>query len=297
MGALLGTTRGLLGNGLARLSGSSQIKKEASYAVTVALLLGLAVMALSAMIQVAMGEFNPLILLLSASIVFVLPQDVMRWSAIADQKFWSCLVSDLLWALASLAMLFVPSIRNSAPACAGVWLAGAAAALLWLILREKVSPQFRGFRDWWMHGRSTRLYFGLEGIVSSWTGFISLGIATLTVGTTGAAALRGGGILLGPLALVLSAIPMLGIPEMARSGQVRNGRQAWQRLRVVAWTLGTVSLLVGFMVFIVPARGGAIAGRDLGRHEADRMDRCYRVRWSWLSSYQRGRYEGAWNGA
>ncbi|MEW1954942.1 hypothetical protein [Terrabacter sp. NPDC080008] len=220
------------------------------------------VLALTVCVQLAVGHFDPIVSLLSASVVLVLPQDVLRWAAIADQKLRDCLISDLIWAVVSLAMLFTPAIASSAAACVAVWTMGAGLALLWLLLRTGVAPTFAGLREWWMRGRTVRLFFGLEGIVSSWTGFVSLSIATVTVGTAGSAAMRGGGLLLGPLALVLSAIPMLGIPELARSGQVKSGRDAWQRLRIVAWTLALLSLLVGSVALVLPQSLGFVVLGD-----------------------------------
>lgn len=266
--AALSCVRGFLCSPILLMSGRprAEIARESDRALWVALLIGLAVGALAFVVSWILDE--PLVgLAYACAVPMVLTQDILRFTAIADGRPEEAFVSDLIWAVASLAVYATVLINRDAltiPGMVGIWGAAAGIALFYLVVRLGARPRMRGALGWVRATLSHRIRYGIEHGFDQVVAIAVVAIATAFIGTVAAAALRGAGVLLGPLAVLITALPLVFIPEARRSGH--NEAQLWSNLCYAAWISSCLAITVGFVGPLIPERFGHMLLGDSWQH-------------------------------
>ncbi|WP_157084122.1 hypothetical protein [Millisia brevis] len=266
--AALSCVRGFLGSPLLLMSGRprEEIAEESDYALWMALLIGLVVGAVAFVISWILAE--PLVGLAYAfAVPMLLTQDILRFTAIADGRPEEAFVSDLIWAVASLGVYGAVIINRNLltiPDMVGIWGVAAGVALLYLVVRLRARIRVRGMLDWVRATLSHRIRYGIEHGFDQVGAIAVVTVATAFIGTVAAAALRGAGVLLGPLAVVITALPLVFIPEARRAGH--DERQMWSSLRYAAWISSCLAITVGFLGPLLPEQIGRLLLGESWQH-------------------------------
>lgn len=246
--------RGSFGTSILLMSGSAHktVTAEARHAVAGALLLGFAVglcIAIAGLLTGLMAIMLPLAL----AAPLVLAQDVQRYGSMSDGRPQLALIWDGLWALGSALILsltwLTPGALNSAGILSG-WAGLAGVSLMGLTVAGNFAPRFIGLVAWFRGTVGDRVRFGLEAGVGAVGSLLVASIGVAIIGATAAAALRGAGTILGPLNVLMSAMPLAVIPEVARRGY--GLRDTWRVLARLSFGMSALALLVGSMGFIIP---------------------------------------------
>jgi hypothetical protein len=145
----------------------------------------------------------------------VLAQDVWRLTAIG-----LAVVADALW-VAPMLGIFVGNlfgIRETAEFSIYLWGLSALVSAAMLAVKLRVAPHHSGILDWWHTSWPARVRFG-SFISIGQIGYIFMTLAAvITAGSVAAAGIRGALTLFGPIATLLSAMPMVFIPHAACTG-------------------------------------------------------------------------------
>ncbi|MCL3862915.1 hypothetical protein [Actinotalea sp. K2] len=255
---LLSLTRGFLGVHLVRLGGDHRrLVVEGRFAVATGILLGLTVSLVAILVCYAIGA-APAVWVLALAPPFIIWQDVLRYYSVASGRAGSAVLSDGLWCVGSVAAVVLTALSTQVSPfhISLLWVSSAAAALLVLATTVPLPPRWRGLREWMADGRAERSSFGLEGVVSALNSVAVLAVVTAILGLSATAALRGAGTIIGPLSLLMSALPLVVIPELARGGAAHDGREAWRRLRWWGLSISLLALSIGVIALVLPSSVG-----------------------------------------
>ena len=254
----LTAVRGSFGTPVLLTGGRSEsgYDREAAGALTAAVLVGLMAAVLVLACGAAMG-----VLLEAAVIALALPlvlaQDMGRYSALARGDQRGAVLWDGVWTVGSVALLvttWVAPALLSAPSVLAVWAALALVSGVGLLLRGRVFPLLHGLRAWW-NNHVGRLRYGIEAIIGAVTALVVVAGAAAVAGPDASAALRGAGTLLGPLSVVMAAVPLAVVPDTSRSA--RSAESTWGALRRIGWLLFALALTVGLIAPVLPDWLGA----------------------------------------
>ena len=105
--------------------------------------------------------------------------------------------------------------------------------------------------DVWITNR-----YGLEAGLQQINVIVITSIATAAIGASAAASLRGASTILSPLAVLLSALPLVIIPESVRSGT--SARAVWRKLCRIGFVGSFAVVTVGPALVLLPARVGEL---------------------------------------
>ena len=149
--------------------------------------------------------------------LIIYPQDVLRYSAIAERRVELAVISDGSWVCVTLALLVVSlaGATLTVTAMALVWvLLGASAALVTIAvpLRSLIALPSRWFRE---HVGELRT-LGPDALLASTVPLLLAAVMAQYMSLGDVAAVRGTSTLLGPVAMLTSALPVVLLPEMAR---------------------------------------------------------------------------------
>jgi O-antigen/teichoic acid export membrane protein len=188
---------------------------------------------------------------------FVLSQDLYRFAAMCLHRSSFALLWDAVWAVISFVIL--------AGTWAGVeWLTGVSAVYVWsfcaltcsvgLGAMMRLRPRVFGLLTWWRHKLHHRVRFGSEAAIGSLTVLAVSGIATLLLGPVATGALRGAGVVVGPLNILMSAIPLIILPGAVRS--IDTLPRVWRHLWPFAAILSLLAVIVALTGYLLPTAIG-----------------------------------------
>lgn len=260
--AALGFNRASLGTPLLLLSakGLGAIRAETGYAGTWA-----AVVSVPIIGGVLTGAWLLDVLapgvLLAVGVVLVLTQDVLRIAAIAADRPMRALFSDGVWMgmIAAVVVCGVLGVDLSAVQVIGVWIVGAFLAVALLLPESGAGPRRRivaWFGTYW----ADRLRLGIFGCVDQLAVLAIVAVVAVTIGSGAVAAMRGASTLFGPLAMLLSAVPLLFIPHAQRSNA--TPRAQWRKLSRGAILGSVIAMVFGWFAMIMPITWGAMIFGD-----------------------------------
>ncbi|WP_428340878.1 hypothetical protein [Mycobacterium sp.] len=254
----IGFNRGALGTPLL-LTGNlkdAQAAAEPRYALAWALYNG----GLGGVLLLAIGTafHHPLIgLAFAIGLPAVLAQDVLRLNAIGRGRPDLAVVADAVWTAVMLGM-FVANlchVRESAQFSIYLWGLSAFASAALLALRLRVSPRRSGLLDWWRTQWAARVRYGSVYSVGQ-IGYVFITLAAvITAGNAAAAGIRGALTVFGPIATLLSAMPMVFIPHAARTGNSLS--EQWRLLRKTSSATSVLTLVAAAGLVVLPTRVGA----------------------------------------
>ena len=251
--------RGFLGIPIALSSSHPErIHEETTHAMAAAALVGIVAGILVAIVGVIV-KAPPATYIVALAMPIVLLQDVTRYQCIAAGRPRVAVFADGLWAVGSMSLLALTWFNRdftSAVSLLTGWAVLAVVALLLISLPLALRPQFRGIGRWWESSFHDRMRFGAEVAIGAASSFVVLGTATAIIGAEAAAALRGAGSVLGPLSILMSAIPLAVVPELRRRGALTSV-ELWPFLRKMAVGMSGAAVAVGCIAFLVPQGLGA----------------------------------------
>lgn len=250
--------RGLLGTPINLLSDDQErLHREASFALAVALLFGV-VAGMMISFSAILAPNPQAVLVVACSVPIVMVQDVGRYYCIAAGRPERAALSDGGWALGSAAIfgatIWSPGSLGAVQLLFG-WACLAVLAGCAILLSSRLAPTIVGISDWWRRTFHDRARFAFEAAIGASSSLLVLGASTAILGVTAAAALRGAGTVLGPLSILMSAIPLALVPELRRQRKV-SVVETWKPLSMVAFGLSLLSVSVGIVAFLIPQTWG-----------------------------------------
>ena len=196
-------------------------------------------------------EALPVIVLLAVALPVVVAQDLCRYAAIAGGRPAVAVGSDLAWvSVVAVAYAFRPGLMTAL----GIWLGGAVLALLIALGGLRVVPSMTRGRQALRHRHATGEVTALGYVGASLGTYVTLGLATLTVGAAAAGAVRGASTVMAPINTLFAFTALAMLPVVYRtppSAQLRPVGLLSTRL-VVVTALWAAALL------LLPARGGEL---------------------------------------
>jgi hypothetical protein len=253
-----GFNRGALGTPLLLTSSltNRQIVAESDYAVTWSLYNG--VLGGVLILTVAGIFHHPWIgLAFAIGLPAVLAQDVLRLTAIGLCRPRLAVVTDAMW-VASMLGIFVANLigfREPAEFSIYLWALGAFVSAAILAFWLRVAPHHSGILNWWRTSWPARVRFGsVYSVAQIGVVFVTLAAVT-TAGSGAAAGIRGAFTLFGPIATLLSAMPMVFLPHAARTGNSPGDQ--WRLLSRTSLATSVLTLVATGCLMAVPARLGA----------------------------------------
>ncbi|MFT4124658.1 MAG: hypothetical protein QM662_00300 [Gordonia sp. (in: high G+C Gram-positive bacteria)] len=264
--AALGFNRASLGTPLLLLSARAvgEIRVETQYAVNWAMVTSIPVTA-----AVAIGAFWLDVpvpgLLLAAGVGLVLVQDVLRISSIAVDHSLLSLASDFVWMMFTVAVVIagLVGVGVGATTVLLVWLIGAVVAVAIVGVPSRLRVR-RRLGAWWATYWRHRLRLGIVGSIDQVSVLMVVAAVAVTVDADGVAAIRGASTLFGPLAMLLSAVPLLFIPHVRRSGL--PARSQWRLLGRGAVPASVIAAVFGVVAAVLPVSWGALLFGDSWGH-------------------------------
>lgn len=226
--------RGAFGTQLLLLSARDKddVLHEARFATGAAVVLGCGIGATIVVGGLANGATN-ICVPLAVAVPIVMAQDTSRFASIAGGRPKCAAAWDGVWTLLSLLLLImtwlVPSFTSSTTVLI-LWTLTAAIALVGLLRCNRLLPRFLGAMSWWKVAAADRLKFGLEAAIGSISTLVVAFAAAILIGTDAAAAIRGAGTVMGPLSVVMTALPLAVIPQAlrARYTPLRTWKVLWR---------------------------------------------------------------------
>ena len=237
-------------------SGSSpeQWRQAARSALAAAALLGVTVGAVLVVVGLALGgTTGPALVAVGVCMPGLVVQDVCRMAFFSSARAKLAAINDALWTaleFGALAIMIWAGVNHVAPFILA-WGGAATVAAVVAMFMLGVRPQFRGSIAWLLGQRKLTGFLLAEHILGE--GLAQ--VAILLVGVVGTSAdvgsLRAGQVLLGPLNVLVTAISVFGIPEIAR----RSDMPARARRRF-CWALSAAVTVVcigyGTLVLLLP---------------------------------------------
>ena len=258
--AALGVGRGAVGTPimLAAGSGRAELRREAGFATTAMLVFGLAASCLAVVSSCLLGTPG-----MGAAFAVAIPlavvADVFRYALISASKPHVALTWDALWAVGS-GMLFVITLfwrhALSAVEILFCWALLAGISALGLALSCRLNPNFRGIGNWWRTMYGSRIRYGIEASSYQINDLIITSVTTALIGTSAAAAIRGATLIMTPFALLLSALPLVVIPESVRGGA--SATEVWPKLCRIGFASSLSMVTIGSALWFLPAGVGQL---------------------------------------
>lgn len=258
----LGFNRGALGSPILLASNlrREEVAAEAGYAVTWAL--GTGCVTCASLWIIGWWVHEPGVgLALAISMPAVLAQDVLRFCAIAQGRPHIAVLCDGAWVV-FMALLYGFNLLGAGfPAALTIYLWGAAALASALVLGIclDAAPRLTRIWAWWLQYRRARLRFGFVQAMSQAGATLVTFVATIMVGTVAAAGLRGAASAFGPIAMLISALPLVFVPHSRNSGTSLSFQ--WRLLVKTAVIASALTVAAAALLEIVPsAIGSAVLG-------------------------------------
>jgi O-antigen/teichoic acid export membrane protein len=249
--AFLGLARQLWGTQIALTTSArhalSLARQLTGAAVCVAPVAALA-LALPSLAITGLGTL-PVIALLVLALPVVVAQDLCRYASIASGRPAVALVSDAVWvATVAVAYAFRPPLLVALSA----WLAGAVVALLVALAGLRLLPSIAQGWVALRHRHATGEVTALGYVAASLATYVTLGLATLTVGAAAAGALRGASTVMAPVNTLFAFAGLAMLPVIFRAADASQ----LGRIGQVSGGLVGASVLWGAVLLLLPAAAG-----------------------------------------
>lgn len=199
------------------------------------------------------GALGTSLIALAVTLPGLLLQDSWRFAFVCAGRPREALVNDLIWAagLAAALAVVISAGHHGVRTLIVAWGAAAGVAAAVGVWQARLWPRPLATRAWWREHRDLAPRFLGEFASTSGTqSLVLFGIAAAG-GLTAVAAVRAAWVLLGPLNVLLFAVPLAAVPEA-----VRVLHSAPQRLRrtsgLLAAGLASIALAWGALVFLLP---------------------------------------------
>ena len=200
------------------------------------------------------GDNWPVVVLVSVAAPIVCGQDLCRFAAVSADRPGVAAASDGTW-LVAVALGYV--VQPGPYAALGVWVAGAGAGLLVAMVSLRLRPQMRlgarALRSW----HSTGVGVAVLQVSVQVATYAVLVLATVAVGASSAAALRGASSVMAPVNTLLGFMSLGLLPTVNR---LRTHRQLGLVARIAAAILLLTAVWCAVLLLMPPSVGGLLLG-------------------------------------
>lgn len=241
---------------LAAGRGRGALHAEAGFATTAAIVFALLISA-TVLVSTAVADMPTLGWVFAIAIPLVLGFDVLRYAVISESQPQLALLWDTIWAFGSATVFAITVVNQDVlteNAVLSIWTALAGICLIGLASGSRIRPRLVGIGEWWRAGFTSRIRFGTEAGLEQVTVIVVLSVASIAASTAAAAALRGASVLVSPIAILISALPLVVIPESVRDGASVN--TVWSKLIRIGIGLSIVVFTVGGALCLLPEHIG-----------------------------------------
>jgi len=256
--------RGALGTPILLVSNlrPDEIRTESGYALTWSAGSAAASALVLALVGAIAGSL-PAALAFGAAVPAVLIQDVLRYSALSCGRPLAAVASDGLWALLMGALYVLNVLTNAVPIVVVVlwWGVGGLVAGLMLAATTGVRPRWHRILGWWTtYGRARTRFGCVQALIPVATALFIFTV-TLVLGSAVAGGLRGASTLFGPIAMLISALPLAFVPHARRSN--KTVADQWRILVTTSWATSAITIAGTVVLVILPAHLGRLLLGDV----------------------------------
>ncbi|MDT5017228.1 MAG: hypothetical protein QOD39_3388, partial [Mycobacterium sp.] len=260
----MGFNRGALGTPVLLVSNLrlDQIRTESGYAMTWAAASGIGTAMTLCFVGAMTGSITVAISF-SLAAPAILVQDVLRLAALSCGRPLLAVASDGLWALLMAALYLVNVMAKSFPIglVALFWGIGGLVSAVLLSTTTGIRPKFHRIWRWWRTYDAARMRFGwVQALIPISTAAFIFAV-TLILGSAVAGGLRGASTLYGPIAMLISALPLAFVPHARRSN--KSVEQQWQLLAKSAWATSIITIAGTVCLIALPADFGRLLLGDV----------------------------------
>jgi O-antigen/teichoic acid export membrane protein len=261
---VMGFNRGALGTPVLLVSNLrlDEIRTESGYAVTWAAASGVGTAMTLSIVGAMTGSITTAITF-SLAAPAILIQDVLRLSALSCGRPLMAVASDGIWALLMAVLYLVNVMTRIVPIGLVVllWGIGGLVSGVLLSVATGIRPRFHRIWQWWRTYDAARMRFGwVQALIPISTAVFILGI-TLILGSAVAGGLRGASTLFGPIAMLISALPLAFVPHARRSN--KSVGQQWQLLVKTAWATSMITMAGTVCLIALPTHLGRLLLGDI----------------------------------
>lgn len=261
---VMGFNRGALGTPVLLVSNLrlDEIRTESGYALTWAAASGIGTAVMLSVVGAMTGSITTAITF-SLAAPAILIQDVLRLSALSCGRPLIAVASDGIWALL-MAVLYLVNVTTRIASINLVvlfWGIGGLASGVLLSVATGIRPRFHQIWQWWRTYDAIRIRFGwVQALIPISTAAFIFAI-TFILGSAVAGGLRGASTLFGPIAMLISALPLAFVPHARRSN--KSVGQQWQILMKTAWATSVITMAGTVCLIALPAHLGRLLLGDI----------------------------------
>jgi O-antigen/teichoic acid export membrane protein len=181
--------------------------------------------------------------LVGAALV-IYPQDLLRYSAIAERRADRATLSDGAWFVVTLALLLstLAGLSLDVTAMSLIWVLGGGGAALLVMLLTQRQDLHANNGEWLRRHVGELRILGPDALLASLAPLLLAAVMTSYMTFGDVAAVRGAGTLLGPAAVLFAALPAVMVPELVRvlgadRSRLAAAQAAVMSVLVLAWAM------------------------------------------------------------
>lgn len=199
------------------------------------------------------GATGTALIAVGACMPGLIAQDTCRMAFFSSGRAKQAAINDALWTaleFAALAAMVAGGVRNVGLFILA-WGVSATVAAVAGILVLGTWPQFRGCLRWLFAQRSLTGYLLAENLLGEGLAQVAILFVGVAGSPTDVGSLRAGQVLLGPLNVLVTAIAVFGIPEIARRRDA-SPRQRQRFCWVLSGGVTLICLVYSCVVLLLP---------------------------------------------
>lgn len=189
--------------------------------------------------------------LLLANSIAAFPQDSLRYQSIAGQRTYAAILSDGFWCIASILLVLLAGPLRLGPT-ETVVLYNLSTVVALLMLLFVLKPGWGSPVSWLLLHFSELKSLVPDALLATAVPLAITASVAAHFSLADVGGMRGGGTLLGPVSLLMSAIPLVLLGEMSRA----NGRERLRISLAQTTVMGVFVIACGSIVWLLPDRTG-----------------------------------------
>lgn len=255
--AAVGVSRSVFGTSIALASGSApHLRTEGRFGGTASALATTLLM--TPVIVWALGREDWQIAMVALGAPFIVFQDTLRQVCFSSGSAHLALKADLV----RIILVALPAAGTSVATfpsflSIGVWWGSAFVTALYLAMRLGWKPYSRSLLAHWRHTAGQRFSLLGDSLLIQLTPVANSLLIGSALSAVALSAFRGGSTLLGPVSILLTAVPLLMMPRIVREGSPTFAH-AMRRLRPINLGLSAACIVIAACTPLVPAHVGEL---------------------------------------
>lgn len=255
--AVVGISRSVFGTSLALAAASPEhLRTESRFGGTASALATTAVMAPVMLWALTREDWQIVMVALGAP--FIVFHDTLRQVCFSAGSAHLAMKADL-GRMALVALPAVATLAYSVPSLLSilVWWGSACMSALYLVHRLRWRPLSGSLLSHWRESASQRFSLLGDSLLIQLTPVVTSLLIGSALSAVALSAFRGGSTLLGPISILLTAVPLLMMPRIVREGSPTYV-DAMRRLRPINMGLSGACVAIGACAPFVPASVGEV---------------------------------------